>query len=94
MGVGTTAAAAILHDRHAAGAEISHDYMEVGRNRVMLASERRLPIRPMDRPIYDPNLPGGGQEPYTRVDTVTLRLFGAEAPSCRSSQGEESEKSL
>lgn len=94
MGVGTTAVAAILHNRCAAGAETSHDYMEVGRNRVMLASERRLPIRPMDRPIYDANLPRGGQEPYARVDAVTLRLFEAEGPSYQSSQGGESEKSL
>jgi len=94
MGVGTTAVAAILHNRRAAGAETSHDYMQIGRNRVMLASERRLPIRPMDRPIYDPNLPKGGQECYARGDAVTLRLFDSKSPSYQSTPGEEIEESL
>jgi len=65
MGVGTTAVAAIMHERRAVGAEIIPDYIKVGKQRILLASRGQLDTRPMDRPIYDPKLPGGGQKNYS-----------------------------
>lgn len=52
MGVATTAVAAILHGRRVAGAEINSEYMEIGRERVALASADLLKTRPRDRSIY------------------------------------------
>jgi adenine-specific DNA-methyltransferase len=53
MGVGTTAVAAILHRRKAAGADIIGKYIEIARNRVEKAAKGILQTRPMDRPVYD-----------------------------------------
>ena len=55
MGVGTTAIAALMHGRKAIGAEIMKDYVEVAKERIRLAEIGKLRIRPMDRPVYDPN---------------------------------------
>ncbi len=67
MGVGTTAVAAIKHGRRAVGAEIIPDYIKVGKQRILLASSGQLATRPMDRPIYNPKLPGGGQGKYSII---------------------------
>ena len=55
MGVGSTAIAALMHGRKAIGAEIKGDYIEVARARIREAERGLLRIRPMDRPVYDPN---------------------------------------
>ncbi|MBM4033671.1 MAG: site-specific DNA-methyltransferase [Planctomycetes bacterium] len=55
MGVGSTAVAAIIHERRAAGAEIVPEYIEIAKKRVALASIGALPTRPMDRPVYVPS---------------------------------------
>lgn len=57
MGVGSTAIASLLHHRKAIGAEIVDDYVRIGWDRIKLAEEGNLLIRPMDRPIYNPNDP-------------------------------------
>ena len=54
MGVGTTAVAAILHGRKAAGAEVVPEYLSIAEERVSLASQGLLKIRPMSRPVYEP----------------------------------------
>ena len=54
MGVGTAAVAAVLHKRKAAGAELVEEYLALARERVELASQGLLPIRPMNRPVYEP----------------------------------------
>jgi len=56
VGVGTTACAAVLHKRRAAGADLVPQYIEVARERVMLAHQGRLLRRPMERPIYEPDI--------------------------------------
>lgn len=61
MGVGTTAAAAILNKRKAIGAEIVPEYFKIARERIDLASLGRLKIRPMNRPVYDPGKPQRNQ---------------------------------
>ncbi|MBW1738900.1 MAG: site-specific DNA-methyltransferase [Deltaproteobacteria bacterium] len=54
IGVGSTAVAAILHDRKVAGAEIVPEYLEIAEERVQLASQGVLKVRPMNRPVYEP----------------------------------------
>jgi adenine-specific DNA-methyltransferase len=55
MGVGTTACAAVLHGRRAAGAEIVPAYVAIARRRLALAAAGQLKTRPMDRPVPRPN---------------------------------------
>jgi len=55
MGVGTTAIAALMHNRKAIGAEIMPDYVKIARERVRLADQGALRIRPMERSVYDPD---------------------------------------
>jgi adenine-specific DNA-methyltransferase len=55
MGVGTTAVAAVLHGRRAAGADIFAEYLDVARERVRQAALGVLKTRPMDRPVYQPS---------------------------------------
>ena len=63
IGVGTTAIAALMHDRRAIGAELVPEYVEVAKERVRLAEEGKLRIRPMERPVYDPNSPKANVPP-------------------------------
>ena len=58
IGVGTTAIAALIHGRRAIGAEIVPRYVEIALERLRLGEEGRLRIRPMERPVYDPQNPG------------------------------------
>lgn len=55
IGVGTTAIAALIHNRKAAGAEIMKEYIEIAKDRIKKAEKGELQIRPMERPIFDPN---------------------------------------
>jgi len=55
IGVGTTAIAALMHNRKAIGAEIVREYVEAAKQRVRLAEKGELRIRPMIRPVYDPD---------------------------------------
>jgi len=78
IGVGTTAIAALMHNRKAIGAEIVHEYVEIAKERIRLGEEGKLRIRPMERSIYDPNAPGRGIPPkYVHLDKnrAQLRLF-------------------
>lgn len=65
IGVGTTAIAALMHRRRAIGAEIVPDYVKVAKERVRLAEQGALRIRPMSRPVYDPNTPEDNVPPET-----------------------------
>jgi adenine-specific DNA-methyltransferase len=55
MGVGTTAVAAILHRRRAAGAEVVQQYHDIAVHRIQLAAAHELPTRPMNRSVYQPS---------------------------------------
>ncbi len=57
MGVGSTAIAALMHQRKAIGAEIVPEYVQITYERICLAEEGRLRIRPMARAVYDPDMP-------------------------------------
>ena len=54
MGVGTTAIAALMHNRRAVGAEIMSEYIEIAKQRIKAAEEGKLRIRPIERSVYDP----------------------------------------
>jgi len=57
LGVGTSAIAALMHGRRAIGAETVPEYVAVARQRVRQAEEGNLRVRPIDRPVYDPDAP-------------------------------------
>lgn len=55
MGVGSTALAALTHNRKAIGAEIIKEYYDITLERIQMAEDGKLRIRPMDREVYDPD---------------------------------------
>jgi adenine-specific DNA-methyltransferase len=57
VGVGTTAIAALMHNRKAIGAEILLEYRQIAEERIQSGEEGRLRVRPMERPVYDPKAP-------------------------------------
>lgn len=54
LGVGTTAVAAVLSGRRAAGADVVAEYVTIARNRVKLAANGKLRFRPIAKPVYVP----------------------------------------
>ncbi len=63
MGVGTTAIAALMHGRRAAGAEIMPEYIALARERIYSAARGQLRVRPMGREVYDPTVSGPSTPP-------------------------------
>ena len=78
IGVGSTAIAAILHGRKAAGADIIEEYIKIAKQRIELLLRGKLKLRPMGKPIYKPK--------HLRMETET-GLFDY-------LEGEKNEKSL
>ena len=60
MGVGSSIIAALKHGRAAWGCDLVPQYVETARDRVRQLYAGTLRTRPMDKPVYDPNLPNGG----------------------------------
>jgi len=58
LGTGTSIIAAIRHERKGAGAEVLKKYIDIARTRINQAMDGILRVRPMNRPIYDPNKHG------------------------------------
>ena len=56
LGVGTTAIAAIMHGRNALGCDINNRYIEIAKERVYLLRNGNLRTRPMNKPVYNPNI--------------------------------------
>ena len=82
MGVGSTAVAAVLHGRRAAGAEIEARYLSIARERVALAAEGRLRTRPMTRPIYVPPAPPRPDDlPRARHSSRQLSMSWCSGPA-------------
>ncbi|MCL4535824.1 MAG: site-specific DNA-methyltransferase [Bacteroidetes bacterium] len=61
MGVGSTVIAALKHGRVGYGCDIEQKYVDVAWQRVEQLRRGTLRTRPMDRPVYDPSVPNGGQ---------------------------------
>lgn len=60
MGVGSTVIAAVRHGRKGYGCDTVEEYVDVAWERVNQLRAGRLKTRPMNKPVYDPNLPNGG----------------------------------
>jgi adenine-specific DNA-methyltransferase len=54
IGVGSTAVAAVLNDRRAAGADVERSYIDIARRRVQEAADGSARVRPRTRPVYEP----------------------------------------
>lgn len=83
IGVGTTAIAALMHKRRAVGAEIMPQYVEIARERIRMAEDGTLRVRPMSRSVYDPDMPGLSIPPQVvRLGSQPAQpqLFEASAP--------------
>lgn len=72
---------AALHNRRAAGADTVQKYLEIAVDRVKLAVERRLPRRPIDRPVYVP-------KSSDRIAQMPLELASSKQALLRASIGE------
>src|SRR3990172_5135125 len=55
MGVGTTQIASIIHKRKSIGSETVKDYYETPLERIKLAESGKLLVRPMERPVFNPD---------------------------------------
>lgn len=53
-GVGSAGVAALLHRRHFWGAELSHEYVSIGHERLVQTLAGTVRYRPHDKPLYDP----------------------------------------
>jgi adenine-specific DNA-methyltransferase len=97
MGVGTTAIAALMHNRKVIGAEVVREYIEIAENRIDKAMKGELQIRPMQRPVYDPKSPEQSLPPQkvdiTKKRIIQSRLFEKKA-TYTSSREIEHEKDL
>jgi len=54
IGTGTTAIAALMHGRKAIGAELEKSYLKIAKQRLRAAQSGALRVRPMWRPVHDP----------------------------------------
>jgi adenine-specific DNA-methyltransferase len=70
IGVGTTAVAAVLHGRRAAGAETSGAYLKIARRRLRQAALGKLRYRSRLTPVYSPPA-------NTKLTTSPFILVGA-----------------
>lgn len=55
LGAGSTAIAAIKHERNAYGCDIMEDYIKIANDRVDKLLNGTLRTRPMNKPVYEPN---------------------------------------
>lgn len=55
MGSGSAGVAALLEGRRFVGAEIDPDYLVIAKDRIRAAAAGKARIRPLDRPIHEPN---------------------------------------
>lgn len=58
LGVGSSVIAAIRHGRRGAGCEIVGKYVKVAKDRMRLALNGQLRVRPMTKPVFDPRNAG------------------------------------
>lgn len=58
LGVGSSAIAALKHDRNAYGCDLDQTYIDIALKRVQQLRAGELRTRPMNKPIYDPAIKG------------------------------------
>jgi len=44
----------LRHERRGIGAETVRKYIDLAKSRIRLAANDELPVRPMNRPVFDP----------------------------------------
>ena len=59
LGVGSTAIAALKNGRHAFGCDLDKSYIDIAWERIHDLRAGTLRTRPMNKPVYDPNIKGG-----------------------------------
>ena len=75
MGVGSSAIAALMHQRRAAGAEIVPEYLSIAKQRIRDAATGKLRVRPMEREVYDPQVEQTNRAPrYVQLVTSDPQL--------------------
>ncbi len=75
IGVGTTAIAALMHNRKAIGSEIVSDYIKIANERIIKAMNGELRIRPMERTVYNPDIPNNNVPPkYVNLKRTSSQL--------------------
>ncbi|MGO9316305.1 MAG: DNA-methyltransferase [Terracidiphilus sp.] len=62
MGVGTSIISALMHDRIGFGCDVVQEYVDIAWDRVDDLRNGILKTRPMNKPVYNPSLPGGGHK--------------------------------
>ena len=55
LGVGSSAIAALKHDRNAYGCDLVQEYVDIALERIDQLEEGTLRTRPMNKPVYDPS---------------------------------------
>jgi adenine-specific DNA-methyltransferase len=56
LGVGSSAVAALKNGRNAYGCDIMPEYVEIANNRIFQLRNGELRVRPMNKPVYEPEL--------------------------------------
>ena len=69
LGVGTTAVAAVMHSRRAAGADIQSDFLQIAKERLVALASGDLPYRQRGTPVYVP-------KPNSKLTTSPFRHSG------------------
>lgn len=62
MGVGTSVVASVKHGRFGYGCDTEQAYVDIAWERIHALRSGELRTRPMNKPVYDPNVPGGGHK--------------------------------
>lgn len=62
MGVGSSVVAAVANGRIGYGCDVVQEYVDIAWDRVSDLRNGTLKTRPMNKPIFDPALPGGGHK--------------------------------
>lgn len=60
MGVGSSVIAAVKNNRVGLGCDVVQEYVDIAWERINQLKAGTLATRPMNKPVYDPNLPKGG----------------------------------
>ena len=85
IGVGTTAIAALMHKRKAIGSETMPEYVQIAKERIRMAEQGELRIRPMGRSVYDPeasnlNVPSQNVQLGSEISQLELFEIALSAP--------------
>jgi adenine-specific DNA-methyltransferase len=86
LGVGTSIIAALRHGRRGAGAELKIEYAEIAKQRIEQSVTGDLPVRPMNKPVFDPDDAGAALRtaPWLADDadsSVQFRLLESHQPA-------------